>query len=103
MAADGTGRGALSGSRRTGTSDHHVEVFPVEGTGWASARCLTHMTTTTEQWNTMGEAAREVRCDEGSNLQFITEFSGEGPDPVPVMRDLSGLTRAIRADADARA
>lgn len=82
---------------------HDVEPYAVEGSGMASARCLTHQTTTTQQWPTMSQAGREFCCDGGRNLRFITEFSGEGPDPVPVMRDLSGLARAVRTDAEARA
>jgi hypothetical protein len=82
---------------------HDVEPYAVEHSGMASARCLTHQTATAEQWPTMSQAARDFRCDEGRNLRFITEFSGEDLDLIPVMRDLSGLARTIRGDAEAHA
>jgi hypothetical protein len=83
---------------------HDIEPCPVEGTKMASARCLTHGTTTTEQWPDMGQAARGFRCDDGRNLRFVTEFTADDPDPdPPVMRDLSGLARAVRSDAEAHA
>lgn len=82
---------------------HDVEPYAVEGSGIASARCLTHQTTTTQQWPTMSQAGREFCCDEGRNLRFITEFHGDDIDVTPVMRDLSGLARTIRSDAEAKA
>ena len=86
----------------TSATYHDVEPYAVEGNGMASARCLTHLTATTEQWPTMSGAAHGFRCDEGRNLRFITEFSGEDLDVIPIMRDLSGLARTIRSDAEAR-
>ena len=84
----------------TATATYHdIEPYAVERNGMASARCLTHLTATAEQWPTMSQAARGFCCDEGRNLRFITEFSGEDLDLIPVMRDLPGLARTIRSDA----
>ncbi len=88
----------------TATATYHdIEPYAVERNGMASARCLTHLTATAEQWPTMSQAARGFCCDEGRNLRFITEFSGEDLDLIPVMRDLPGLARTIRSDAEAHA
>ena len=87
----------------TSATYHDVEPYAVEGNGMASARCLTHLTATTEQWPTMSGAAHGFRCDAGRNLRFITEFSGEDLDLIPVMRDLSGLAKTIRSDAEGHA
>lgn len=85
----------------TDTTHHHVEPYAVEDTGRASARCLTHMTVTAERWPTMSHAARGFCCDEGRHLRFVIEISGADLDPIPVMRDLSGLARIIH-DPQAR-
>jgi hypothetical protein len=84
-------------------TEHDIEAYAVQRTGMASARCLTHKTDTTEQWTTLSAAAQGFRCDEGRNLRFITETTVDQDTPVPVMRDLSGLTRLVHGDAEARA
>jgi hypothetical protein len=88
----------------TTVTDHDIEPYLVEGTKMASARCLTHGTTTLEQWPDMGQAARGFCCDGGLNFRFVAEFTADDLDlDPPVMRDLSGLARAVRSDAEARA
>ena len=82
------------------TTRHDIQPYAVERDGMASARCYIHMTTTTERWATMGQAARGFICDEGHALRFITEFHGEDLMVTPVMRDLSSLARTIRQDME---
>lgn len=82
---------------------HDIEPFAITDVdGRASARCLTHMTSTTEKWGTFGAAAREFICDE-QDQRFVTEFHGADIDVTPAMHDLSGLARAIRSDAESNA
>jgi hypothetical protein len=82
---------------------HDIEPYVLSGHGKATARCLTHQTVTSEQWHDLAAAGRGFTCDEGRNLRFITETSTDNARPVPVMRDLSGLVRIVRADVENRA
>ena len=82
---------------------HDIEPYMLEGTDSVSARCLTHMTTTTERWPDFRGAGRGFVCDEGKGLRFVTEFHGDDIDVTPRMVDLSGLCRIIRSDAEASA
>jgi hypothetical protein len=82
---------------------HDIEPYAVKSNGAATAHCLTHNTTTSEIWGTLSAAVREFRCDEGRNLRFITESDHGDGAPVPVMRDLTGLARLVRHDAEDRA
>jgi hypothetical protein len=82
---------------------HDIEPYAVQGSGRASARCRTHGTDTAEQWPDMSAAGRGFRCDEGRGWRFITETETDDGPAVPVMRDLSGLARVVRGDAEQRA
>jgi hypothetical protein len=87
----------------TETTYHDIEPYVVKFSGKASARCLTHQVVTTEQWHDMAAAGRGFACDEGRGLRFITEAGDGDGAPIPVMRDLSGMARMVRADAEGRA
>ena len=88
----------------TATATYHdIEPYTVKVNRMASARCLTHQTDTTEQWHDTRAAARGFVCDEGRSLRFIIETETDDTAPVPVMRDLTGLARAVRASAEIRA
>lgn len=80
---------------------HDIDPFSTGSTGGVSARCLTHETVTSEQWATFRQAAHDFHCDPAEQ-RFITEYH-DGDDVHPAtMRDLSGLARVIRGDAEAR-
>jgi hypothetical protein len=89
----------------TAGTDHDIEPYVLSGSGKATARCLTHQTDTREQWHDLAAAGRGFVCDEGRALRFIIETAtgADGIASVPVMRDLSGLARMVRAAIEAHA
>jgi len=87
---------------KTQTTYHDIEPYAIEGSGMVSARCRTHSTATAEKWDTFPQAARGFMCDQ-AGARFVTEFHGDDIEVIPVMRDLSGLARVLREDAEAAA
>jgi hypothetical protein len=85
------------------TPDEH-DVEPCFTGSKVSVRCRTHQADTTEQWDTVADAIRDFACDDGRELRFVLEtWAGAAEPALAVMRDLSGLRRAVRASAEARA
>jgi hypothetical protein len=80
---------------------HDIESYAIGDK--VSVRCLTHDTDTMEQWNSVRDAIRDFACDGGLGLRFIIETeAGIHDSTVVVMRDLSGLARAVHNAVEAR-